>query len=124
MSPACRWLGVLMLLVRVLGPATPLADDAGSAMLAAVFPAGLPLCHAPDPTDPASPAKAPAHDCQLCLACHGTAQAPLLPVAAVLFPAPRPGVDLVLAALPPATGPPARPWRRSTSPRGPPAPSV
>ena len=113
-----------MLLIRVLGPATPMADDAGTALLAALFPGGLPICHVPDPSDPGPPAKAPAHDCQLCLACHGASHAPLLPVEAVPAPAPAAGTSLGQAVLPPATGPPTRPRRRSTPPTGPPAPSI
>ena len=124
LSPACRWLGVFMLLVRVLGPAMPMTDAAGMATLAALFPGGLPICHATDPADPEAPAKAPAHDCQLCLACHGTAQAPLLPVQPVATPAPDAGTSLAAAVLPPATGPPVRPRRRSTPPIGPPALSI
>ncbi len=110
-----------MLLIRVLGPATPMAGEAGAATLAALLPGGLPICHAPDPSDPEPPAKAPAHDCQLCLACHGASHAPLLPVEALPTPAPEPSSSLGQAVLPPATGPPVRPWRRSTPPIGPPA---
>ena len=126
LSLSSRWLAVLMLLLRVLGPTTPTGDMSGVAALAAMFPDGMPICHAAGPgqTDPAAPSKAPGHDCQLCLGCHLAAHAPLLPAEVASVPFRRGGGRLARTLLPPATAPPATPRRPATPPTGPPASSV
>ena len=122
LSPACRWFGVFMLLLQVMEPAQPMLDGSGPSALAALFLEGLPICHAAEPgtQQPDAPSPHPAHDFQLCLACHGTSQAPFLPVTPVLVRIQGAAIRVAEAALPPATGPPARPWRRATPPVGPP----
>ena len=125
LPPLCRWLGVLMLLLRVLGPAQPTLDGSGPSTLAALFPDGLPICHAPtEGKAPFQPGQQPGHACELCLACHATGHAPLLPAEPVLLRAGDTNALVIRAVLPPATGPPARPRRRSTPPIGPPRLSV
>ena len=126
LGPTCRLLGVLVLLLRLLGPAQPMLDGLGGATLTSLFPGGIPICHAAgtEPADPAQPAKAPTHDCQFCLICHAAGQVPLFPVEAVWVLSPEGSVHSSQRMVPPATDPPPALRRRATPPIGPPAPSV
>jgi hypothetical protein len=124
--PLRMLLVMVLLAARLSAPMPPVparaAVDTQAELLAALLDGGA-ICHAYSGGDetptPGKPSPHHPRDCGLCPVCHVTS-APALTAMPAMPPLPNDvGVRLVLAALPPATGPPARSWTPA-HPRGPP----